>query len=144
VSTSGFYDWCTRESAPPTERQVAEAELVALIREIFDATDGNYGVPRMHRELRNAGVVVNEKRVRRLMRMHAMAGRCVRRRCRTTIPGPDGYTIPDLVGRAFAPGAPDVAWCQDIERHEAFLNLAVVKGHRRVLVAAGASKLRAA
>ena len=84
------------------------------MRDIFETANGNYGVPRMHRELRNVGIVVNDKRVRRLMRMHAMAGRCIRRRLRTTIPGPDGYTIPDLVGRAFAPGQPDRAWCQDI------------------------------
>ena len=35
-------------------------------------------------------------------------------------------------------------WREDMERHEAFLNLAVVKGHRRALVAASVSKLRAA
>ena len=114
VSTSGFYDWCAREAAGPTERQVAEAELVELMREIFDAADGNYGVPRMQRELRRAGVRINVKRVRRLMRLHGMAGRCRRRRCRTTFPGPDGFEIPDLVGRRFQPGAPDVAWAQDI------------------------------
>ena len=57
VSTSGFYDWCAREAAGPTERQVAEAELVELMREIFDASDGNYGVPRMYEELRRAGLV---------------------------------------------------------------------------------------
>jgi len=138
VSTSGFYDWCDRQAAPPTPRQVAEAELVELMREIFDAADGNYGVPRMHRELRHAGLEVNEKRVRRLMRLHAMAGRCIRRRCRTTFPGPDGYTIPDLVGRAFNPGAPDVAWCQDvtyIATGEGWLYLASVLdlGSRRLL-----------
>jgi len=138
VSTSGFYDWCTRESAEPTDRQVAEAELVALMREIFDAADGNYGVPRMHRELRHGGVVVNEKRVRRLMRLHGMAGRCIRRRVRTTFAGPDGYTIPDLVGRAFTPGKPDVAWCQDITyiaTGEGWLYLASVLdlGSRRLL-----------
>ena len=114
MSTSGFYDWCQRETAEPTERELADDVLVGLIREIFDATEGNYGVPRMHRELRDNGVVVNVKRVRRLMRLHGMAGRYIRRRVRTTIAGPDGYTIPDLVGRAFTPGAPDVAWCQDI------------------------------
>ena len=114
VSTSGYYDWCGRQKAGPTERQVAEAELVALMREIFDAADGNYGVPRMHRELRRAGVVVNKKKVRRLMRTHGMIGRHRRRQVRTTFPGPDGYVIPDLVGRRFDPGAPDVAWCQDI------------------------------
>jgi transposase InsO family protein len=138
VSTSGFYDWCQREAAPPTERELAEAELVELIRDIFDATEGNYGVPRMHRELRDHGIVVNVKRVRRLMRLHVMAGRCIRRRCRTTIPGPDGYMIPDLVGRAFTPGAPDVAWCQDITyiaTGEGWLYLASVIdiGSRRLL-----------
>jgi len=114
VSTSGYYDWCAREAAGPTERQLAEAELVALMRDIFDAADGNYGVPRMYTELRRAGLVVNKKKVRRLMRQHGMAGRCRRRRCRTTFPGPDGYEIPDLVGRRFEPGAPNRAWAQDI------------------------------
>jgi transposase InsO family protein len=114
VSTSGYYDWCAREVAGPTPRQVAEGELVALMRELFDEADGNFGVPRMHKALRNAGIVVNRKKVRRLMRRHGMAGRHRRRRCRTTFPGPDGYQIPDLVGRRFEPGAPDVAWVQDI------------------------------
>lgn len=138
VSTSGFYDWCAREAAEPTARELAEEALVALMREIFDTADGNYGVPRMHRELRRGGVVVNEKRVRRLMRLHGMAGRCIRRRVRTTFPGPDGYTIPDLVGRAFTPGKPDVAWCQDITyiaTGEGWLYLASVLdlGSRRLL-----------
>jgi hypothetical protein len=73
VSTSGFYDWQAREAAGPTEREVAEAELVELMREIFDASEGNYGVPRMHRELRRAGLTINEKRVRRLTRLHGIA-----------------------------------------------------------------------
>lgn len=60
VSTSGFYDWCARKAAGPSKREIAEEALVALMREIFDAADGNYGVPRMHRELRQGGVVVNE------------------------------------------------------------------------------------
>jgi putative transposase len=114
VSTWGYYDWAAREAAGPTERQLAEAELVALMRDLFDEADGNYGVPRMFKALRKAGLVVNRKRVARLMRRHAMAGRFRRRTSRTTFPGPDGYQIPDLVGRRFAPGPPDVAWCQDI------------------------------
>jgi len=114
VSSSGYYDWVNREAAGPTERQLAEAELVALMRGLFDAADGNYGVPRMYKDLRHAGLVVNRKRVARLMRLHGMAGRFRRRACRTTFPGPDGYVIPDLVQRRFDPGAPDVAWCQDI------------------------------
>jgi putative transposase len=138
VSTSGYYDWCAREAAGPTERQLAEATLVELMRHLFDAADGNYGVPRMYKALRHAGLVVNRKRVARLMRLHGMAGRFRRRTIRTTFPGPDGYEIPDLVGRRFEPGAPDVAWCQDITyipTREGWLYLASVLdlGSRRLL-----------
>ncbi|MHB1930757.1 MAG: hypothetical protein ACYDEN_11040 [Acidimicrobiales bacterium] len=62
VSTSGYYDWCARQTARPTERQLAEAELVALMRDLFDAADGNYGVP-LYKALRHAGLVVNIKQV---------------------------------------------------------------------------------
>jgi putative transposase len=138
VSTSGYYDWCEREAAGPTERHLAEAALVALMRDLFDEADGNYGVPRMYKALRKAGLVVNRKRVTRLMRRHGMAGRFRRRTCRTTFPGPDGYQIPDLVGRRFVPGRPDVAWCQDITyipTREGWLYLASVidLGSRRLL-----------
>ena len=138
VSTSGYYDRCAREAAGPTERQRAEAELVELMRAIFEAADGNYGVPRMFKELRRSGLTVNKKRVHRLMRRHGMAGRHHRRRCRTTFPGPDGYVIPDLVGRRFDPGRPDIAWAQDITyipTQEGWLFLASVLdlGSRRLL-----------
>lgn len=100
VSTSGYYDWCQRELTGPTDRHVAEADLFELMREIFVAADGNYGVARMHKALRHGGLVINRKRVARLMARHAMAGRFRRRRCRTTLLGPDGYTIPDRGGLA--------------------------------------------
>jgi hypothetical protein len=45
----------------------------------------------------------------------------------------------DLVGRDFTVDAAAVntRWCGDIERHEAPLDRAVVKGHRLQSVAAG-------
>jgi putative transposase len=138
VSTSGFYDWRAREVAEPTERAVADAELVETMREIHRASDGAYGVPRMYKELRRRGHGVNRKRVRRLMRRHGLAGRFISRRCRTTFPGDAPYPIPDLVGRRFAPGAPDQAWVQDITyvaTSEGWLYVASVLdlGSRRLL-----------
>jgi len=138
VSTSGFYDWKAREAAGPTERQIAEAALVELMGKIFEGSDGNYGVPRMYKALRKAGHGVNRKRVERLMRRHGMAGRCRRRKLRTTIPGQDPFVIPDLIGRRFTPGAPDVGWCQDITyipTGEGWLYLASVLdlGSRRLI-----------
>lgn len=138
VSTSGFYDWTKRCQVGPTESEIAEAELVAMMRDLFVEADGNYGVHRMWRDLRDGGLQINKKRVHRLMRLHGMAGRCHRRKIRTTIPGPDGYVIPDLVQRGFAPGKPDVAWVQDITyiaTGEGWLYMASVLdlGSRRLL-----------
>jgi hypothetical protein len=42
-----------------------------------------------------------------------------------------------LVDRAFSATAPNQLWVADIERHEALLNRAVVRGHRGWSVAAG-------
>ncbi len=56
---------------------------------------------------------------------------------RTTIAGVGPDTRPDLVQRAFTAAAPDQLWVADFERHEAFANPAVVKGHRGMPVAAG-------
>jgi len=129
VSSSGFYDWRARKQAGPTARQVADDQLVELMREVHAASDGNYGVPRMVRELRRAGLRVNHKKVRRLMRRHGLAGRFRARTVRTTLHGEHGYVIPDLVGRRFEPGEPDRAWCQDITyiaTGEVWLDLASV------------------
>jgi hypothetical protein len=48
------------------------------------------------------------------------------------------------VERDFTAEAPNRLWVTDLERHEAFPNRAVVKGHGLRLVAAGRLKLRAA
>ncbi len=138
VSTSGFYDWAARREAGPTPRQVADAELVEQMRELHHGSDGNYGVPRMYKALRKAGLVVNRKKVARLMRTNGIAGRFRARKCRTTFPGTDAYVIPDLIGRQFAAGPPDQAWCQDITyiaTGEGWLYLASVLdlGSRRLL-----------
>ncbi len=44
------------------------------MRQTFDASDRSRGTPRMYRELRRIRLGINEKRVRRLMCLHDMAG----------------------------------------------------------------------
>lgn len=114
VSTTAFDDWRRREAAGSTDAERAEAALVAAIREIHDETDGTYGEPRMTPELRDRGWAVNHKRVERLMRVHGIVGVHRPPRVRTTIPAEHAPPLPDLVGRRFDPGAPDVAWIGDI------------------------------
>ena len=57
-------------------------------------------------------------------------------------PGPPVHD--DLVQRDFTADDVNELWLTDIERHEALLNRAVVKGHRLRSVAADRVKLRAA
>ena len=147
VSTSGFYGYKQRQAAGPTKRHIADTALIELIREIYSASDGSYGVPRIYKELRKTGQCVNRKKVQRLMHVSGLAGRCHQRKCRTTFPGPDGYVIEDLIGRRFAVGAPDQAWCQDITyiaTGEGWLYLASVLdlGSRRLVGYAMAGHMR--
>ena len=76
--------------------------------------DDTYGQPRMTPELRERGFEVNHKRVERLMRQHGIVGVHKPAKVRTTIPAADNPPMPDLIGRRFAPGEPDVAWVGDI------------------------------
>ena len=78
------------------------------------------------------------------MRETGLAAVSRRRGTRTTCVDRSHRAAPDRVERQFAADAPDRIWVADIERHEALLNLAVVRDHRHRLVAAGRLKLRAA
>lgn len=148
VSTSGFYEWQARVEAGPTVRQLADAELVVLIRQLHHDSDGTYGLPRIALALRKAGVKVNHKKLRRLMREAGIVGRYTPPRLRTTIGGPDHPVIEDLLRRRFAPGAVDVTWVQDITfvaTREGWLYLAGVidLGSRRLLGYSMADHMRA-
>jgi putative transposase len=138
VSRQAFGDWRARQAAGPSDAERAEAALVAEIREIHDEFDGTYGEPRVTTELARRGRTVNHKRVERLMRVNGIVGVHKPARVRTTIPAEDAPPLPDLIGRRFEVGAPDVAWVGDITyvpTGEGWLYLASVLdlGSRRLL-----------
>ena len=58
--------------------------------------------------------MVNHKRVERLMGAHGIVGVHKAARVRTTSPAGKASPLPDLIGRRFTPGRPDVAWVGDI------------------------------
>ena len=65
LSPSGYYAWVRR---PPSARAKRDAELVLKIRKAYDEYRQVYGRPRLYAELKEAGEVVGEKRVGRLMK----------------------------------------------------------------------------
>jgi transposase InsO family protein len=138
VSRQAFHDWRARVGAGPTAAERTEAELVVQIRKIHDEFDGTYGEPRVTEELVRRGRPTNHKRVERLMRLHGIVGVHKPAKVRTTIPAEDAPPLPDLIGRRFNPGRPDVAWVGDITyipTGEGWLYLASVLdlGSRRLL-----------
>jgi putative transposase len=138
VSRQAFGEWRARQAAGPSPAALAEAELVAEIRQVHGEFDGTYGQPRITEELARRGRAVNHKRIERLMRLHGIVGVHKPARVRTTIPAIGAPPLPDLIGRRFDPGAPDVAWVGDITyvpTGEGWLYLASVLdlGSRRLL-----------
>ena len=102
VSTSGYYDWIARRDGGPSAAVIAEEELVDQIRLVHAESRDNYGEPRITAQLAREGVVVNHKRVQRLMARHGIAGRCSRPKVRTTLQDPTATPFADLVERDFA------------------------------------------
>ena len=126
VSRAGYYAWKDRSPSP---RAMRDAQLSEQIAEIHDESQGTYGWPRIHAELRHRGVRASRKRVARLMRRAGLSGMVRRRKGRTTIRVPGVATAPDLVRRDFAPTAPNRLWVADLTEvatWEGKLYLAVV------------------
>jgi putative transposase len=111
VSASGYWAWRRRA---PSLRQRTDAELAAHIREAHAASRGVYGAPRIHAELRAAGVRCGRKRVARLMRRDCLVGVHRRRFAHTTLRDASAVPAPDLVERRFGRSAPDRLWVADI------------------------------
>ena len=140
VSRSGYYAWAARG---PSTRAVQDARLTVEIRRIHCESDGTYGSRRVHAALRREGAAVNRKRVERLMRAGQIVGAHVPARRRKAdgagVLGVQGVKAwPDLVGRDFAPSAPNELWCADMKQiptGEGVLHLAsVLDCHSRRVV----------
>ena len=126
VSRAGFYAWRDRE---PSQRARNDAVLTTRIRTIHEASRESYGAPRIHAELKEAGVGVGRKRIARLMKEEGLAGISRRRGTRTTFRDERVRPASDLVDRNFRAEAPDRLWVADITyvpTWAGFLYLAVV------------------
>jgi putative transposase len=105
VARSSFY-------AEPGDKPRDE-EIVAEIHAITDEFEG-YGYRRVGAELRHRGIVVNAKKVRRLMKENDLNPRRRRRRfTRTTDSDHDDPIFP-LIARNFEVHGPDQLWVADL------------------------------
>jgi hypothetical protein len=125
------------KTRPPSARSISDAVTTTLIEKVHGDNFGVYGARKVHAELHRQGHPVARCTVTRLMRGAGLRGITRAKGPRMTVPGARPDTRPDLVDRRFTAPAANAVWLTDIERHEALLNRAVVKGHRGRSVAAG-------
>ena len=147
VAPSGYYAW---RRLGPTARAVADERLLLHVRVAFTRSGRTYGAPRVHRDLRAAGLRVGKKRVARLMRRdHLVAEPPPRRGVATTDSRHAEPVAPNVLARRFAVSAVDAtggrtaaplnrAWVSDltyVPTDEGWLYLAAVLdlGSRRAV-----------
>ena len=113
VNRSSYYTWQGGAEAR-VARERADRALAARIRAVHAEAGGAYGSPRVTAELRAGGMLVNEKKVARVMRKFSITGIRLRKKVRTTVPEPSNVPVPDLFGRDFTAKRPGAKYMGDI------------------------------
>jgi putative transposase len=111
ISASGYYAWQRRDGSA---RHRQDADLLERIRMFHLQSRGTYGAPRIHRDLRAAGVRIGRKRVARLLKQAGLRGVSRRKWPVTTVRAPHARPAPDLVQRTFTATGPNQLWVADI------------------------------
>lgn len=111
VSRSVYYRF---RDPTPRRRQLADHELLDPIIEIHQTSRGTYGAPRITGQLRRRGMIVNHKRVARIMAAHGICGFQRRRKAGRRIDHGAAAFAPDLLQRDFTAEHPNQRWVADI------------------------------
>jgi putative transposase len=126
VSENGYYNWRKRGTS---RRKRENEQLTERIEDAYHQNRGHYGSPRIHAELKDAGILCSRKRVARLMRAQHLSARKQRRKPRTTNSQHQFPLAPNLLEQDFTADAPNKKWVSDftyLETREGWLYLAGV------------------
>ena len=108
IPRSTYYYWVKQMNRPDKYVEVKE-----LIQEIFDEHEGRYGYRRITLQLKNKGIVINHKTVRRLMIEMGLKS-LVRMKKYQSYRGNVGKTAPNILGRNFHASKPNEKWVTDV------------------------------
>lgn len=115
MSTSCYFENGRRKkfpkpSKPSAHKRMSDEALLVHMRAIHAEVKGEYGWPKMWNGLVARGHWVGKERVRRLMQLHGIRARCMRKFVVTTDSKHHLPIAPDLVQRNFTPTAPNQVW----------------------------------
>ena len=111
VPRSSFYAWRNRAETATADRR---RELAAQVRRVFGAGRGAYGCRRVAAQLNREGHPCSVGLVADLMREAGLRACQPRAYKRTTVPGEQPVTSPDLIGRDFTAATPGTRLVGDI------------------------------
>lgn len=129
VSPSGYHEHFARRATPAQRQHVSNDALLIHIKAIHGETKGEYGWPRVCKELRARAIRVGKERVRKLMALHGIKARAKRKYKATTDSNHSLPVAPNLLNRQFAVSQPNRVWTSDITyiaTDEGWLYLTVV------------------
>jgi putative transposase len=110
IAPSTYYEHRDRT---PTRREVRDEHLKTMIAEVHSTNYSVYGARKVWLQLNREGTPVARCTVERLMGELGLQGAVRGKVKRTTIADPAAQRPGDLVGRRFAPLAPDCLWVAD-------------------------------
>ena len=130
ISPSGYHQRRQRSGDDkPLRCHISNDALLAHIKAIHVQVKGEYGWPRMWKELVARGVRVGKERVRKLMARHGICARHKRKYIATTNSNHNLPVAPNLLARNFTATAPNQVWTSDITycaTAEGWIYLAVI------------------
>jgi putative transposase len=120
VSISGYHQHQRRVAASkpstvqPQSKRMSNDALLAHIKAIHTQVKGEYGWPRIWKELLAGGIRVGKERVRRLMKQHGITARAKKRFVVTTDSRHKLPIAANVLERDFSAALPNQVWTSDI------------------------------
>lgn len=107
MAPSSYYAAKTRT---PSARAQRDEELIPRLVELWEANYRVYGVRKLWKAARRAGIAIGRDQTARLMKVAGIEGARRSKRVKTTRPDPASARHPDLVQREFTATAPNRLW----------------------------------
>ncbi|OIQ92244.1 hypothetical protein GALL_258400 [mine drainage metagenome] len=113
VSASGYFEHQRRKDTDPPAnagKRTSDEALLVHIKASHAGSKGEYGWPRVWKELRANGIKVGKERIQRLMKQHGIKARGERKFVVTTDSKHNLPIAPNLLNRNFQPVQPNTVW----------------------------------
>ncbi len=111
VALSTYY---AAKDRAPSARAVSDAVLAPELVMLWEDNCRVYGVRKLWKAARRAGIDIGRDQTGRLMRSAGIEGATRSKRMKTTRPNPAASRHPDLVNRKFSATAPNRLWVSDL------------------------------